>query len=228
MIDYSFWWWRRRRGNRKWLWTRQWHRNGPKQASPEQDDSQFLRGNMSLCVLFELVGWFVCSEVVSRHCRGKRVTSVRLHQRETVTHHHRITFHFKRFIHQLFWSVFPCKLVHVCCLTNIPMHVCFNDCVNVIHSVICISPWIEVWDAREVFHFIECWGVYLSFCRLMLLFKPHVHLCAHTMELHTHIQAVRASQKHVLVSCVVVTLFAETLIINMLVTDDVEALLPSV
>lgn len=61
----------------------------------------------------------------------------------------------------------------------------------------------------------------------MQLFKRHVHLCAHKMELHAHIQAVRASQKHVLVSVQTVTLFAETLIINMRVTDDGEALLPS-
>lgn len=61
----------------------------------------------------------------------------------------------------------------------------------------------------------------------MHLFKRHVHLCAHKMELHTHIQAVRASQKHVLVSVQTVPLFAETLIINMRVTDDGEALLPS-
>lgn len=47
------------------------------------------------------------------------------------------------------------------------------------------------------------------------------------MELHTHIQAVRASQKHVLVSVQTVPQFAETLIINMRVTDDGEALLPS-
>lgn len=144
-------------------------RNGPKQASPEQDDSPFLRGNMSLCVLFVLVGWFVCSEVVSRHCRGKSVTSVRLRQRETVTHRHSITFTSNASFTsscQLFRSGFPCKLVHVCCFTNIPMHVYFNDCVNWIHTLLFSSgPWMEVWDAREVSvrYFIECCGFIWAF-----------------------------------------------------------------
>jgi len=73
------------------------------------------------------------------------------------------------------------------------------------------------------------WGL----LELLLIDDDHVHLCAHKMSC-THTFGLYVLLRNMCVSfcsncaCVLVTLFAETLIINMLVTDDVEALLPSV
>lgn len=119
------------------------------------------------------------SEVVSRHCRGKSVTSVRL-QRETLTPSPRAasqdhislqTLHSKAAV-SYFDQYCPANGFMCVVLQIYPsMYVCCNDCVNRFHGVIFIQS-LNRSEMRGDFlsaATLLCCGVYLSFCRLVLL-----------------------------------------------------------
>lgn len=170
--------WRRRRGHRKWTsLTQEW----AKMSSTRAGWQPVLERKMSLCVLFVLVGWFVSSEVVSRHCRGKRVTSVRL-QPETLTPSPRAasqdhislqTLHSKQ-LSVILISITPwtgsCVLFYKYTRPCMSVQMTVRTGFTVLFSS---SPWIEV-RCVEIFSqpaTLLCCGVYLSFCRLVLMFK---------------------------------------------------------
>lgn len=138
---------------------RHWHRNGPKWAAAEQDDSQFLRGKCR-CV-FYLCWWD--DPCLQRSFRG--IAEVRASHlcdcSARLSLIKRAQLHFRS----------SCQLF----LNRVLFYECTRPCMSVLIAVLFSpSPCIV-----EIFFFI----IYLSFCRLVPLFKRHVnthetfHLC---------------------------------------------------